>query len=472
MRYLPILLCLLSATISGIALPAQTPRAKGFVYNANAYQNAVKKRDLDTRGAGLRELPIRLSLRPFCPTPQDQGMEPSCTAWAIAYGAVTIQQAVQRRIRSTSDVNKIASSKSFVYNQLPGVSTGNVPSIEATFDFLRLYGTCLATTFRNDLPVSEQPDELALYEAQARRLLTVTEVYDADSTIKINRQIQRFKRILADSTPIVVGMRLPYSFSNLTEKVFECDPQEPLDSSAHALCVIGYDDIDSTFECMNSWGTAWGGDQGFVRLHYRDMFRWMCCAYRLKPQFLLEKKTTNIRGAVVLRRSTGYNEQREPRFEEIRVCYDSIQQIYHTIQPSWPTGSGFQLALREVPEDWWVYVFNINQKGIVSIYHHDKIPGGTVEKVIPGEDRKFETEEDGCEWIGILYSKTPIPDFESGLQKAIQAASGPIVTPAQQYFKNILPQKINYIPYRMGFSFPKNTPGDASLMFLKIVTGE
>lgn len=467
------LLVFLSATLlASTTLLAQTPRAKGFVYNANAYQSAVKKRDLDTRGAGLRELPIRLSLRPFCPTPQDQGLEPSCTAWAIAYGAVTIQQAVQRRIYNNSDVNKIASSKSFVYNQLPGVADGDVPSIESSFDFLRAHGTCLATTFRNDLPVSEQPDELALYEAQSRRLLTVTEVYDADSTIKINRQIQRFKRILADSTPIVVGMRLPYSFSNLTEKVFDCDPEEPLDSSAHALCVIGYDDIDSTFECMNSWGTAWGGDQGFVRLHYRDVFRWMCCAYRLKPQFLLEKKSTSPRAAVVLRRSVGYNEQREPRFEEIRVCYDSLQQQYHTVQPSWPAGAGFQLTLREVPEGWWVYVFNINQKGVVSMYHRDKIPGGTVEKVIPGEERKFETEDEGSEWLGILFSKSPVPDFESGLQKAIQAASGAIVAPTQQYFNTILPQKINYTPYRMGFSFPKNAAGNAGLLFLKIVTGD
>lgn len=453
-----------------LTLQAQTPRAKGLVFNTSQYRKAVKTRDLEVRGPRMRELPIRLSLRPFCPTPQDQGAEPSCTAWAIAYGAMTVQQAIQRKVGNPKDVDKIACSKSFVFNQLSENNQAQVPSIEATFAFLKTQGTCLAATFRNDLPITEKPDDLANQEAQGRRLVMVTEVYDPDSTIALQRQIQRFKRFLADSTPLVIGLRLPYSFSNLSEKVFRYDPTEPLDSAAHALCLIGYDDIDSTFECMNSWGTAWGGDHGFFRLRHSDLFALLCCAYRLTPQFLVERKSAAPKGAVVLRHSVGYNAARIPQFEEIRVQYDSVQHCYQSAKHRWQPGTGFQLTLREVPANWWVYVFNVDKQGGVQFFHRDQIGSGVVEKVIPGEETKFEIEEAGTDWLGVLYAKEQVPDFQILLQEWLQANPGTVPAKTALYFKDILATQALFNPNRMGFALPRNSGEKAALMFLKIET--
>lgn len=465
-----LLLILIGILSFHASLYGQVQRAKGLVYNAEKYSNLVKTRDLDTRGNTMRTLPIRLSLRPFCPTPQDQGAEPSCTSWAIAYGALTIQNAIQRKVNNPNDINKIASSKSFVYNQLTDNNQENIPSIEATFDFLSTRGTCLAATFRNDVPINEKPDELAVYEAQTRRLVKVIEVYNPDSTITVKRQIQRFKRLLADSIPIVVGLRLPYSFSNLTEKVFSYSQDDPLDTSAHALCLIGYDDIDSTFECMNSWGTAWGGDQGFVRLRYEDLFALLCCAYRITPQFLVEKKSSQLKGSVVVRRSVGYNASRIPQFEEIRVRYDSTYKYYQSTQPVWEVGSSFQFALREVPNGWWLYIFAINKNGATTLFHSDQVNSRTVEKVVPDEETKIELEEEGTDWMGILYSKQPIADFQLPLQNYIQKNTANIPEQIALYFKDLVADPVVYSSYRMGFALPKTNTTNAALMLLKIDT--
>jgi hypothetical protein len=446
---------------------AQVSRAKGLVFNTAKYKATVKLRDLDKRGGTMRELPIRLSLRPYCPTPQDQGAEPSCTAWAMAYGAVTIQQAIQRQVTNAMDIDKIACSKSFVFNQLIEKDKNYTPSVEETFSFLKTNGTCLAATFRNDVPPTKKPDDLAITEAQNYRLADATEVFDPDLAIPMATQIRRLKRLLADSVPVIVGMRLPYIFANLTGKKFVYNRKDALDSSAHALCLIGYDDIDSTFELMNSWGTTWG-DKGFVRVPYKDVIALLCCAYRLTPQFYMDKKDAILRGAIVLRSSTGYNEQKIPQFEEVRVQYDSIQKQYQTLQTEWQVGQGFQLALRQLPTDWWVYVFNINTEGEVSVFFNSQIKGKLVEKVIPNDEVKFELEERGTEWLYILCSKGPLSNSFDFLQKTrkvnAQTIHGQIVKAMNEKSTSnaLLTAK------RMGFNFPKNSDGGAALVVLKI----
>lgn len=449
---------------------AQTSRAKGLVYNDTAYRKAVKKRDLDKRGPNLRELPIRVSLRPFCPTPQDQGDEPSCTAWAIAYGAFTIEDALRRKISRTDDVNKIATSKSFVYNQLTQNNADNIPSIETTLDFLQQKGACFAATFRNDVPLSQSPDSLALMEASLRRLLLVQEVYDPETSDNTRRLLQRFKRMLADSTPLVAGLRLPYSFSNCTTAVFRADKEEPLDSAAHAICLIGYDDVDSTFECMNSWGTAWGGDGGFVRVPYGEFFRYLCCAWRIKPQFALEKPVSVVQGAVVVRQSAGYDASRKPRFEELRMEYYPEQGYYQSRQPVWQAGTGFQLVLRETPPQWWTTVFNVNARGEVQVLHEEQARPDVIEPVIPGEHTLLEIEEEGVEWLFVLYSKAPPAPFRSTLEQAIRSSGQHPETAVQQYFKTLNTPAPFCHPWRMAFSYPRQQAPVQALLTLRIET--
>ncbi len=453
------------------AVAAQRLHGKGLVFNSERYKQAVKTRDIEVRGGLLREQPLRLTLRPFCPTPQDQGMEMSCSAWAIAYGALSIHQAMHRGVTNRTDVDKMAYSKSFVFNQLCQGDPNKIPTIEETFSFLRQNGTCWAATFRNDFTITKQPDALAFQEATAHKIVAISEVYDPDANISIKRQVQRFKRQLADSVPIIIGLRLPFSFYNLSERTFHYDQQEPLDSAGHAMCLIGYDDVDSTFECLNSWGTTWGGDGGFVKIKYADMFSLLCCAYKITPQFLATRKNNSPRGAVVLRRSIGYKSTDTPLYEEIRVNYDSVQQYYVFAENAgYPNLSGFQIALRDIPDGWQVNIFNIGADKTVALLHQAPLPKNTIEKVLPNETSQFEVDaEAGTEWLGILCTRKALFDFQNPLQDFLNKHPDGIVSSTQSYFKDILLHPTLHPQHRMGFSFPKGTKGgEAALFFLKI----
>lgn len=461
------LLCAVLITAISVSI-AQPKRAKGFAYNATQYAEAVKRRDLDVRG--LRELPLRLTLRPFCPTPQDQGAESTCAIWAIVHGALTIQQAIHRKVQTATAVDKLAHSKSFVFNQLAKGQTDFIPTVESVFGLLRQRGSCLASTFRNELPVEVQPDELALQEAQSRRLMSVQEVYDPNPSIALARQVQRLKKLLADSVPLVIGVRLPYEFENLTEPTYKYDPQAEIDSSAHALCLIGYDDVDSTFECLNSWGKNWGGDGGFVRFRYRDFFQLLCCAYRFTPQFLVERRAfAPLRGAVVVQRSVGYNADRVPQFEEMRVAYDSSLQCYKLRQGVLSIGSGFQLAVREAPSNWWIYAFHVADDRLVHLLHAATSPPYTVEMTIPKDETSLSMDEEGTAWIGIVYTSTAIPNLPIQLDEwLLQHKNSSVATNIVDFFASKTALKPNYTLHRMGFSVPSSTPVSPICLLLQV----
>lgn len=448
------------------ALQAQTVRGKGLRFNATQYKENAKIRGPKERGNQGHLMPTHFSLRRFCPTPQDQGTESSCSVWASAYGALTIQQAIHRRVEVQKDIDKIAFSKSFVFNQLTENGKNSMLSIEAIFDFLKTKGTCLAATFRNDEPVSQKPDELAILEAQNYDLAETIEVFEPDLKLPLGKQIGLFKRLLSEKFPIVVGLRVPHSFSNLTKKQFSYDPQDLMDTAAHAMCLVGYDDIDSTFELMNSWGKGWG-DNGFVRIAYRDMIKLMCCAYKLVPHFVIETKKPAFNGEVILRRSLKYHED-IPQYEEVRVQYHPQNKDYQTIQPDWDTKSNFQLVLRQIPANWWVTVFNIDTKGNLSIFYNKKIETNLIEAVIPNDTMKISFEEKGIEWLGILCTKDSMPISEASLQKNVPSNLNDIQESLRLFFKEQLDESPLMTPKRMGFEFPKKSEPKGVLMILKM----
>ena len=448
----------------------QTPRrATGFVFNTPQYQQAVKQQKLDgIDGQKFRMLPLQVSLRPYCPTPQDQAAEASCTTWATTYAALTIHHALHRNITEQHEVDKIAHSKSFVFNQLCTQDKTCTPSVEETFNFLRTHGACLAATFRNDVPSLEKPDNLAQTEAHDFTIDAAIEVFDPDVSIPLTRQILRLKRLIADSTPIVVGLRVPYSFYNLSQKKFAYNPNEPRDSAAHAVCLIGYDDVDSTFDILNSWGTGWG-DGGFARLRYADLIGLMCCAYRLSPSFVKQKKDDDIlRGAVVLRRALRYNERLDPQFEEVRVKYDAVQHHYTTVRQDWKIGAGFQLTLRQMPLNWWVYVFGINPKGEPFVFFQNKIGEETLDKVVPADGSQLELEGGGAEFLGVVCSQAPLSNFSFFLQKLPKTNAVDFQKKLVARFEKVVSNKVLSTNDRMGFSFSKNTPIHAALLLLKM----
>ena len=435
---------------------AQQRRATGLVFNTTQYKKGVKSQSLDgVSGAKMKTLPFIVSLRPFCPTPQDQKNEPSCAAWAIAYGAMTIHHAIGSKVNNPRNVDKIAHSKAFVFNQFCSETDCVVP-IEDVFKLMQKQGTCLAATFRNDVPALQKPDVVAINEATRFRLETYSEVFDPDTIISLDKNITRLKRLLADSSPVIVGMRVPYSFYNITKNKWRLTPDELLDSVAHALCLIGYDDIDSTFELMNSWGFGWGNG-GFTKVHYTDLINLLVCAYSIKPHFESAENATTERIEVALRKALKYDERNVAQFEEVRVVYDAQSQTYRTVQKTWRTGTGFQMALRFVPIGWFIYAFGLSPTGEVNIFYESKIEQGSIEKVIPSEGSQLEIENGGTEYMCVLLSKHPLSNFTESITKIQKPTNRSFYEQIKTAFSDTFLTNPIMINERMGFICPKET---------------
>ncbi|MGH1337280.1 MAG: C1 family peptidase [Aureispira sp.] len=226
-------------------------------------------------------LPKSVSLRPFAPTPRNQGQQGSCVGWASAYAARTILEAV----RTDQDPNQLAYSPSFLYNQI------GVPNCQGAFtgealEHMKTKGLLEFSKFSyNPNSCSKKPTSQELRSALGHRIkgynrLTKTgRNYDVD--------LEAVKQNIAQGAPVVIAAKVPNSFQNMMGKKLwrptNAERGRVDKLGGHAMCLIGYDDNQGVFEIQNSWGTAWG-DNGFVFVKYED-FKIFCReAYGIFPE--------------------------------------------------------------------------------------------------------------------------------------------------------------------------------------------
>jgi hypothetical protein len=171
-----------------------------------------------------------------------------------------------------------------------------------------------------------------------------------------------------------------------------------------------------------------------------------------------------------LRRTIGYDAQEMPQFEEVRVQYDSLSKYYQTLQPYWEAGIGFQLALRHIPNNWWVTVFNIDSKGIMTRFNHTMVSDEAIEKVIPNDQVQFKFNEKGTEWLCMLFTQNPFRNFKEFSQKTIDTNPDIIHKQMTFFLKDHISKDISFRSKRMSFTFLKNNEYKGVFVLLKIVT--
>jgi hypothetical protein len=90
---------------------AQTPGNTGLVLDDDAYNNIPQQSP--TRA--LAALPASYSLKMYAPDPANQGDNQTCTAWASAYCAGTIIQAIRKHLKERAEINQLAYSAANAY---------------------------------------------------------------------------------------------------------------------------------------------------------------------------------------------------------------------------------------------------------------------------------------------------------------------------------------------------------------------
>jgi len=70
------------------------------------------------QGTKFDELPLAVDLEMYCPFPGKQGDTNSCVGYAIGYGAMTIEAAIQHQWTDKDVIQENAHSALYIYNQL------------------------------------------------------------------------------------------------------------------------------------------------------------------------------------------------------------------------------------------------------------------------------------------------------------------------------------------------------------------
>jgi len=196
-----------------------------------------------------------------CPPVGNQGSQGSCVGWAVGYAYKTYQEKIERNWSVSATDHQF--SPAYIYNQIVQGNDGGAYTSDA-FDLLVNQG-CAALA---DMPYNQEDYKTKPTSAQK----TAASKYKALSWNYLQTgSISDIKAALASGNAVVASIRVYTSFDKLT-------PSNPIQTIVsgvyrgnHAICVVGYNDANSTLKILNSWGTGWGAS-GYGYIQY-DVFQ-------------------------------------------------------------------------------------------------------------------------------------------------------------------------------------------------------
>lgn len=433
-------------------------------------------------GLKYNEVPLRVSLRQYCPVPGDQQRMGSCVGWAVGYGALTLMRAQKMGLTDPSKITQMANSAAFVYNQIrlqsDDCSAGAY--IEDALNLLKTKGDCLENTFNyKKVDCKTSPGTSPASEALQYRIQDFAAVFNTQEEPK--SKISKACKVLATQTPLVVGIAITPDFWEIKPGTQLWDPvEEVMPTSHHALVLVGYDNVEKQFELMNSFGASWGRN-GFIRIKYDDFARLCKYAYVLlpadRPESLNELQASVpspsvpanelvLSGAFAFRKPSGYlstNDGQEiPYYEEVATRWNESGGVYETQQASFEVGDVFQLVAREIPRGRYAYVFSQSPNSKVNLHFPKSdnqvatagfVLEKTAEIVIPGEESVLQLPLPGEDFLCIIYSHAPIVDLPRRIA-AIEKGSGDFPERVRQAFADVAvtPTQVRYNPDKMLFS--------------------
>jgi len=218
---------------------------------------------LDTL-VGAQALPVSVDLSTDLPPVGDQGVEPTCTLWAVGYYYKTLQEQRERSWGPTG--NDHVFSPSFLYSLSAGCGTLQPVAIPTTLEVVRSRGAAPLSVF----PVlfyseCRLPTEAELQAAQSFRSLSYGNLF----MFQGRADISRLKAHLAGGDAFVLSVPVYdsfYFYHGRTPVIGVPAATERL-WGHHAILIVGYDDSLGAFKLVNSWGMRWG-NAGFAYLSY------------------------------------------------------------------------------------------------------------------------------------------------------------------------------------------------------------
>lgn len=253
----------------------QDQEFNGVILDDDAYQDTPLFQTPDERSDCSRR--SKLSLRPYSPTPGDQALLPSCSGWALA-NALTIQKAVNAGIKDRTSIDRMSHSVSYVYNQVYERNCYKGAIIKRGLELLVERGDCLASSFSYSedncqyLPQSDHHREAARY-----RIAGFSKLFNLED--KLAEKIDAILCAIALGKPVIVVMAIPSNFRQSPPSSLAKWTAAP--NAYHSMVITGYNQLNNTFELMNSYGPDWN-DEGFWTNNFFEVARHIKYAYVMK----------------------------------------------------------------------------------------------------------------------------------------------------------------------------------------------
>jgi len=238
------------------------PYATGCEIDREAYAAVPAAVPLLTRS--YANVPDRHSLKQYCPEPQHQGMQSSCTGWAASYAALTILEASKRNWLDRKFITQQAFSPSYAYNQvrLPSTTCTRGALISRTLEVMVQQGVPKITDFPYECErkvTQIDKKKAAPFKLESYKRLSIQGLPPIDL----------MKKSISENKPVIIAMNCYKSFYQAKD-VWNGVKNGYI--GGHAMTIVGYDDKKhgGAVELMNSWGTQWGND-GFMWVRYEDL---------------------------------------------------------------------------------------------------------------------------------------------------------------------------------------------------------
>ncbi len=469
-------------------LPTLAQQSTGLLSSKERYSRVPQ---MEVTGEKFNNLPLKVSLKKYCPVVGDQRTIGACVGWSTGYGAMTILMAQKLGLSKKEDITERAFSAAFIYNQIK-VKSDNCNEgayLEDALDLLKTKGDCLEKNFNYEKNTClAMPHPKLVNEAATFKIKDYAAVFQLDEAGK--SKIAKACKILSKEMPIVVGMGITPSFWNIKSGATLWNPDNTEGVSGnHAMLLVGYDNVEKEFDLMNSFGPAWGKN-GYIKIKFDDFERLCKYAYLLMPNDsktpendIVEGETKPkiasppLSGAFVFRRPAGYlttaDGDEVPYFEEIITQFNSTTGIYEPVENAFEVGDAFQLVARKIPRGRYAYVFSQSPSGRVNLHYPKKkvanfVIDEDIEIVIPSEESILQIPESGDDYLCIVYTNAPIVDFEKrfiqmqtegDFKQKIKAYFGDLLTPAHL---------VQFEENKMAFSATPSNEKMAVAMILKV----
>jgi hypothetical protein len=428
---------------------AQTNYATGLAFDEDLNAKILVRKRATNRGGTL---PAKVSLKAYCPTPQQQGVYPNCVGWAVGYAACTISEAIIHEALTDKKLNlkaidAIATSPTYIYAHVK-------PKEDKTCNSKACMENVMTQLKGNIIPRYQDFKDICLPSDETPKTFTkgvqieqFTNLFQPSDSKK--QKLYAIKQTLANKKPVVIGIWHYKSFEQ-AKKVWSGNLSKYV-GSGHAVCLTGYDDTveGGAVEVMNSWGTDWG-ESGFSMIRYKDLDTILKYAFEITldgcqtaqknvAPSLIQKKDTILKASIELKFTA--NATTMPIVLNPNRTAKPFEPHFQTPKP-YTSGTKYQ-AIMDHSEPIYLYVLSSDLTG-----HVDKLfPANETMSpflsnpnapfTLPNEEWYIESDETvGKDYLFFLCTKTELPI------DTLVAQWNAMPTPALEKIRKSFPSKI------------------------------